>query len=98
MNILKSVITLVPTVIGLFKKDTPNKGNDIAKAGKALLAAGGTGLVVSSNIPSTDEITNIIVAITQLVSAVTAMVGAIAIAVGKSQTKDNPDDKWYAKS
>jgi hypothetical protein len=93
MNILSSLITFVPDVIKLFKGKTPKKGNDIAKVGAILTAVGGGGIAATSNIPSADDVTNVIVAITQFVSALTAFIGAIAVVVGKSQVEkeDGPE-------
>ncbi|NCN86775.1 hypothetical protein GW932_02990 [archaeon] len=90
---LKPIITLIPTVIKLFKKQTPKVGNKIANAGIKLLTGGlaATGSASLIDASSLDNITALVVAITQMLGALSALVGTIAIAVGKSQIKENPD-------
>ena len=89
MSVLKGIISIVPDVIGLFKKPTPEKGKQIAKSGTALTTIGagilGTSLAID---PATlDGINLIIVNITTLVGAVTSLLGTIAVIAGKSQVE-----------
>jgi len=90
-KLLTSIITLVPNVIQLFKKPTPQIGKDITSAGKSLLVAGVTASGSVSIIDSSllDDTTALIVAMTQFLGALSAFIGTIVIAVGKSQTTNN---------
>lgn len=87
LKILSPIIKAVPTLIGLFKSKTPEKGRGIVKSGIASLTISGllsTGRLSASGIDST------LLLILSILEMVGYLYGMIAISSGATQT--NPVD------
>ena len=87
LKILSPIIKAVPTLIGLFKSKTPEKGRGIVKSGIASLTISGlisTGRVSASGIDST------LLLILSILEMIGYLYGMVAISSGATQT--NPVD------
>ncbi len=83
LKILKPIIKAVPTLIGLFKSKTPEKGRGIVKSGIASLTISGllsTGRLSASGIDTT------LLLILSILEIVGYLYGLIAISSGATQT------------
>jgi hypothetical protein len=83
LKILKPIIKAVPTLIGLFKSKTPEKGKGIVKSGIASLTISGllsTGRLSASGIDST------LLLILSILEIIGYLYGMIAISSGAAQT------------
>jgi len=88
LKILSPIIKAVPTLLGLFKSKTPEKGRGIVKRGIASLTISGllsTGRLSASGIDST------LLLILSILEMIGYLYGMIAISSGASQT--NPVDE-----
>lgn len=83
-KLLRNVIKSVPTLITLFRKETPQEGKDIAKSGLTSLGISGVITTGRINAGEMDETVLIILAI---VEAIGYVYGLIALLVGSSQVK-----------
>jgi hypothetical protein len=83
LKILKPIIKAVPTLIGLFKSKTPEKGRGIVKSGIASLTISGllsTGRLSASGIDTT------LLLILSILEMIGYLYGIIAISSGGTQT------------
>jgi hypothetical protein len=86
MNILKGILSIAPSVISLFKKETPSKGNELAKNSAKSIGIGASILAVVAALPeAVGQIEQTIYALVALVGAITTLLGAIGSIAGKSR-------------
>lgn len=88
LKILSPIFKAVPTLIGLFKRKTPEKGRGIVKSGIASLTISGllsTGRLSASGIDST------LLLILSILEIVGYLYGMIAISSGATQIKPVDD-------
>ncbi len=83
-KILRNVIKSVPTLITLFRKETPQEGKDIAKSG--LTSLGISGMITTGRI-NAGEIDETVLIILAIVEGIGYIYGVIAILAGTSQVK-----------
>ncbi|MAL19392.1 MAG: hypothetical protein CL670_04395 [Balneola sp.] len=81
-KLLKSVIKSVPTLITLFKKETPQEGKDIAKSG--LTSLGISGMITTGRI-NAGELDETVLIILAIVEAIGYVYGIVALIAGSSQ-------------
>lgn len=88
-NLPKIVGFIVPKVAELAAKDTPAKGEKLAKLGARLLVGGGavaTGAATITLPDAPDSWIALLQQVSVLIGEVTALVGAIMVLFGKTQT------------
>jgi len=88
LKILSPIIKAVPTLIGLFKSKTPEKGRGIVKSGIASLTISG---LLSAGRLSASGIDSTLLLILSILEMIGYLYGMVAISSGASQT--NPVDE-----
>jgi len=84
-KLLRNIIKSVPTLITLFRKETPQEGKNIAKSGLTSLGISGMITTGRINVGEVDETVLIILAI---VEAIGYVYGIIALIAGSSQNTE----------
>lgn len=84
-KLLRNLAKSVPTLITLFRKETPQEGKDIAQSG--LTSLGISGMITTGRI-SVGELDETVLIVLAIVEAIGYIYGAIAILVGSSQQID----------
>ena len=94
MNIFKGIMSIAPTVISLFKGETPEKGKDLVKNSAKSIGVGASMIAIVASLPEAiSQVEQTIYALVALVGAITTLVGAIGSISGKSQIKGNLDEE-----
>ena len=83
-KLLRNVIKSVPTLITLFRKETPQEGKDIAKSG--LTSLGISGMITTGRI-NAGEMDETVLIILAIVEAIGYVYGVIALLAGSAQVR-----------
>ncbi|WP_409029502.1 hypothetical protein [Gracilimonas sediminicola] len=89
-KLLRNVLKSVPTLITLFRKETPQEGKDIAKSG--LTSLGISGMITTGRI-NAGEIDETVLIILAIVEAIGYVYGVIALIAGSSQNSEVEENK-----
>jgi hypothetical protein len=81
-KLLRNVIKSVPSLITLFRKETPQEGKDIATSG--LTSLGISGMITTGRI-NAGELDETVLIILAIVEAIGYVYGVIAFIAGSSQ-------------
>lgn len=89
-KLLRNAIKSVPTLINLFRKETPQEGKDIAKGG--LTSLGISGMITTGRL-NAGELDETVIIILAIVEAIGYVYGVIALLTGSAQVnRDSEDD------
>ncbi|MDZ7660481.1 hypothetical protein [Fodinibius sp.] len=87
-KLLRNLAKSVPTLITLFRKETPQEGKDIAQSG--LTSLGISGMITTGRL-NAGELDETVIIILAIVEAIGYLYGVVAILAGNVQVR--PDSK-----